>query len=264
MKQLNSNNLLKYFLYSCGFFLLFIPDLGGLWAESEDKVHLTTHNLCPYGCYKGNASNQQFEDSNYTGVAVDVVRCVLQEMEVSLEISVVPWERAQRMVIHGKADGFFAASQNDSRDEFAVISDIIADQKWQWYLLKDNPLDPTRPSFKQQATVGGFIGANMLKWMEAEGYDVRARPVNTEGLLKMLLSKRVDAIMANNYVMETLLKKYGVTNQVKTFVNKYKPLGVYFSKTFVSERPTFLEDFNGNISSCKELEKTGAQYHFKQ
>jgi len=243
---------------------LFIPNLGGLWAESEGKVRLTTHNLCPYGCYKESAANQQFEDSNYTGVAVDVVRCVFRKMDVSLEIIVVPWERAQRMVMHGKADGFFAASQKDSRDEFAVMSAIIADQKWQWYLLKENPLDPTRPSFKQQATVGGFLGANMLKWMEEKGYDVRARPVNTEALLKMLLSKRVDAIMANNYVMEILLKKYGATNRVKTFVSKDKPLGVYFSKNFVSERPTFLEDFNGNISSCKELENTGSQYHFKQ
>jgi polar amino acid transport system substrate-binding protein len=261
MTKLNLNNLLKYFLYPCALLLLFIPNLGGLWAEPKNTVHLTTHNLCPYGCYEDDSPNQQFQDSNFTGRAVDVVRCVFQKMDVSLELKVLPWERAQRMVMHEKADGGFSASQQDYRDEFAVMSDIIAEQKWQWYLLKENPLDPSQESFKQQATVGGFIGAHMLKWMEEEGYNIRARPINTEGLLKVLLSKRVDAVMANNLVMEELLKKYEATNRVKSFINKDKPLGVYFSKNFVSKHPTFLESFNRNIPACIALEKATRQYH---
>lgn len=189
-------------------------------------------------------------DDTFKGVAVDRVRCVFEKMATPLEIQVVPWRRAQLFVQRGLSDGFFAASQKDSRDEYAVKSAVIADQKWNWYLLKENPLSPRQQSFKEQATVGGFLGANMLEWMKEHNYNVTTTPKDTEGLLKMLLAKRVDAVMANNYVMKALLQKYEVEDQVKIYLNKDKPLSVYFSKEFLSSRPMFIETFNSLIPEC--------------
>ncbi len=225
-----------------------------LSASSEDKVVLTSHNLFPYGSFSETEKIKNIADDNYRGVAVDVVTCVFAEMGTPLEIKILPWKRAQLMVQSGKADGFFAASQKDQRDEFAVMSDIIAEQEWRWYLLKENSISPTDSDFKAKATVGGFLGANMLKWMEENKYNVAATPQNTEGLLDMLIAKRIDAVMANNYVMEALLAKHDLGNNIKSYLVKNKPLGVYFSKAFLKLRPGFLKEFNSFIPDCRECQ----------
>lgn len=181
---------------------------------------------------------------------MDRVRCVFEKLGVHLEIRVYPWKRAQSMVQNGDADGFFAASRRIKRDEFAVMSDVVADQKWNWYLRKENPLSPDDPLFRETATVGGFIGANMLSWMQENKYNITATPANTEQLLKILLAGRVDAVLANNHVMEALLFRYDVKDDVKVYLNQDKPLGVYFAKSFLTANPGFLEAFNGVLGSC--------------
>jgi polar amino acid transport system substrate-binding protein len=226
--------------------------VGVCFALSEEKVILTTHNLYPYGSYPPGEKEKVIAGEAFEGVAVDRVRCILKKMDTPLEVQVVPWRRAQILVKRGDADGFFAASQNDSRDEFAVKTKAIADQKWNWYLLKDNPLSPQDQSFKEKASVGGFVGANMLKWMQEQNYNVTATPKNTEGLLKLLLARRVDAVMANNYVMQAHLQNYEVEDQVKLYLNIDKPLFVYFSKEFLKSRPMFIEEFNHLISECSQ------------
>ena len=229
---------------------LMLIGVGDCFALSQAKVVLTTHNLYPYGSYAAEYRDKVIADDTFKGVAVDRVRCVFKKMDIPLEIQVVPWRRAQLLVQRGLADGFFAASQKDSRDEYAVKSAVIADQKWNWYLLKGNPLSPEDPSFKESATVGGFLGANMLEWMKEHNYNVTTTPKDTEGLLKMLLAGRVDAVMANNYVMQALLEKHKAEDRVKIYLNMNKPLSVYFSKKFLKSQPMFMDNFNNLIPEC--------------
>lgn len=213
-------------------------------ATDNQTITLTTHNLYPYG-YKS-------QEGEFIGSAVDVVRCVLDKMEKPYEIDVVPWKRAQAMVIKDQADGFFAGSQNSKRDKYAQMSTPIADQNWMWFLLKSSQLTPDKDIFKSQATVSSFLGANMHKWLTDNGYNVSSSPpVNTEDLLKMLLARRLDAILANDQVMAALLEKKKVSDVVKTFLNKKKPLGIYFSNTFMDKNPDFLIRFNSFVAECR-------------
>lgn len=211
---------------------------------SQEQVILTTHNLCPYGCYPEGSDINQIADNSFSGIAVDVVRQVFEKMEIDLIVKVVPWERAQIMVQDGFADGFFAGSQKNSRDEYALMSAVIAEQNWNWYLLKTNVLDPANSSFKEEATVAGFIGSNMLNWMKENNYNIQGEPLDSEHLLQMLIYGRVDAIMANNYVMDYILVRNNAVDKVKISLNKNMPLGVYFSKDFLEKYPDFLTIFN--------------------
>ena len=96
-----------------------------VYADSKNKVILSTHNLCPFDCYTEDST--LVKNSNFTGLAAGVVKYVFNRMDVPLEIVVFPWARAQIMVKNAKADGFFAASQKSSREEFAVMSSIITE-----------------------------------------------------------------------------------------------------------------------------------------
>lgn len=224
---------------------LLLATLSKSMATGDEPVILTTHDLYPYG--------YRTEAEGFIGSAVDVVRCVFEKIERPYKIDIVPWKRAQIMVKDGHAAGFFAGSHNLERDKYAQMSTPIADQNWMWYALKNSSINPDSDKFKTQASVSSFLGANMHKWLTANGYNIsNTPPHNTESLLEMLLAKRLDAILANDQVMAALLSKSGETNNVSAFLNKNKPLGVYFSKTFLNENPDFLNTFNKYVPECRK------------
>lgn len=211
-------------------------------------ITLTTHDLPPY--------SYQNAEGLHGGLAVEVVQCVLQRLDTPYTIQVWPWARAQKLVEQGHADGFFAASRSPERDAYAVQTAIIAEQQWRWYLLADNQADPTTEDFRQQARVSSFIGANMLDWLKENGYSVTSPPRDTGGLLRMLQARRIDAVLANNLVMENLLQQHDAKATVRSVLQQDKPLGVYFSKKFLSSRPGFLARFNDQVASCRGASKT--------
>lgn len=171
----------------------------------------------------------------------------------SLEIIITPWKRAQSMVRHNTAEGFFAASHNLDRDRYAVMSEIIAEQKWTWYLLKNNTLDPSADDFKQRGVVTSFLGANMQKWLLQNDFQtINNPPQDNQKLLSFLLSGRVDAILANDQVMNSLIDEFGHKEKVRSALNRNKPLGVYFAKDFLASQPLFLEQFNKAIRYCRQ------------
>jgi polar amino acid transport system substrate-binding protein len=227
--------LILLLLISCSSFSL------GKQTYSKD-VTLATHNLPPYGSYQ--------HDGTFKGIAFDKVACALNLMKVELNLLVRPWSRAQLEVKKGLVDGFFAGSKNDEREGYAVSSVQVADQKWQWYLLKDSKWDVTSTEFKTHAKVSSFLGANMEKWLKANDYNVTAVPTDTEGLAAMMLIGRVDAALANNYVMDQVLEKMEAEQKVQRYVLKSKPLHVYFAKSFIKENSEFLSVFNSSIHQC--------------
>ncbi len=223
--------------------ILFSVSVSSL-GKAQDTIILTTHELEPYSYYN--------EKREFVGLAVEVVRCVMDSLKQPYKINVVPWKRAQFLVQKNAAAGFFAGSQNKFRDSYAVMSAIIAEQKWTWYLLKKSKFSPEDENFKSQALVSSFNGANMQKWLIENGYKtIGDLPRNTEVLLRMLEYERVDAVLVNDQVMATLLKKYGLEKEVKSFVNRDKPLGVYFSKHFLASHEGFVQRFNKNVKGCR-------------
>ncbi len=207
-------------------------------------VRLTTHELPPYS-YRDTAQQR------LSGIAVEVVDCVMRRMGQPYDVQVLPWARAQKLVQQGDADGFFAASRNSERDSYAEQTATIAPQQWRWYLLSSNAADPLSPEFRATALVGSFVGANMLDWLRERGYRAVATPPTTAGLLKMLRAGRVDAILANNLVMERLIREQGLDGQLRSVLQEDRPLGVYFSKAFLAGRPGFLERFNAQLGACR-------------
>lgn len=212
-------------------------------ADIAAPVVLSTHELCPYGC--------STPDGRFDGVAVRVVRCALEHMSRPLDVRVYPWARAQEEARRGRADGFFAASHSAERDAWAELSVPIASQQWRWYLRVGSVFDPATPDFKARATVGGYIGANMLRWLEQENYRVVSRPADTPALLESLMAQRVDAVLANNLVMDALLAERALSDDVKSFLARDKPLGVYFTKPYLAQRPGFMATFNAAVERCR-------------
>lgn len=217
----------------------------------EPPVILTTHDLPPYSFRNA--------EGEIGGLAGSVVGCVFEGIGRQVEIHIVPWKRAQIEVERGQAHGFFAASKNDYRDSYAVMSEIIADQKWTWYLLSETAGNPNSDDFRTGRVVSSFLGANMQGWLIENSYrTVEYPPQDNEALLDMLLKKRFDAILANNQVMDSLLRSQKQSEQVRKILLRNKPLGVYFSKAFLASEPDFLQKFNAEVPKCRETENNSS------
>lgn len=225
-------------------YLALVAMAGGLCpAASAAALRLATHDLPPYS-YHG-------PDGRASGVAVKVVECAAGAIGQEVEIAIYPWARAQALVREGQADGFFAASQSASRDEFATLSAVIAPQEWRWYFTKESTLSPNAEAFRKEARVGSFLGGNMLSWLKEYGYTVVASPRSNEQMLQMLLRGRVDAILANNLVMDELLAAHGAKGLVRSELLQNKPLGVYFSNSVMQRFPGLLPRFNAAVEKCR-------------
>ena len=206
-------------------------------------VTLTTHDLPPYSF--------PVDGQAPSGIAVQVVQCAAKALSITVDIGFFPWKRAQVMVQNNSADGFFAASQSDQRDAYAVLSATIAPQEWRWYLLKSSPLDPGSDTFKSKARTSSFNGANMREWLIENGYSANDTPSQYNNLLAVLLTGRVDAVLANRLVMDQLLAQTGNADTVKSYLAQNKPLGIYFSKTFLAtQQPDYLARWNQAIKVC--------------
>ena len=218
----HSSALMPYSLYLLLFLSGFI-----IAGELPVSVKLSTHELYPYGA--------SLPDGSFRGRAADVVVCSFENMGVELELRIRPWKRAQFEVQKKISDGFFAASQNIERDTFAQKSTIIADQKWVWYLLKTSSWDPNSDHFHKNALVSSFLGANMQDWLVRNKYNITSStPLTTKTLANRLLRGRIDAGLANNYVMNEILEKSAWQHKVRKVVLKNKPLYVYFTNKFIS------------------------------
>ena len=193
---------------------------------ADNIVHLTT-KLWP--SYQYNSE----ESGLLSGVSVNTIRCVFKQLERPVEFQLLPWKRAQVNVQRGISDGFFSASQNEGRDQYAVLSEPISSQKWTWITIVDAEEDPLSKNFKDSATVVGILGSNMTRWAINEGYTVTHEFKDTDHLMRMLLYRRADAAIDNDSVVKSWLKNNPIySDKIKLTVQRDTPLGVYFSKIF--------------------------------
>lgn len=214
-------------------------------AYAQPTIELVTQPQVPYVYVdaKGKPTG---------GIALETVACSMQGMGLSFSIRSVAWARAQRQVDMGKAAGFFPASRNTERDQWAVFAGPIAPQEWRWYLRRDNPMQPMDPSFKAGAMVTAYHGSNMASWLTANHYRVLDNPLSHDQLLGVLLNKRVDAVLAANISMEELIHKAGAAGKVRSVMLANRPLGIYFSKQFLATQPKdFVERFNNKAAHCR-------------
>ncbi|MFD2167448.1 substrate-binding periplasmic protein [Thalassotalea euphylliae] len=218
-------------------------------ASAKERLLLTTHNLAPYGSFPKDSPIKAIADDSFNGYAVEAARCALENINWQFEIRVVPWKRAQKEVEIGKAHGFFAASQSDFRDSYATMTTTLADQQWTWYYKQDSSIPPNHPEFKADALVGSFAGANMQAWLESEGFNASFSAIDSATLLDALLVERIDAILANNYVMDKILKERSL--RLGKQIQQDKPLGIYFRNSFLKKYPSFLPQLNAAIDICR-------------
>lgn len=182
------------------------------------------------------------------GGSIEHIECILKRMEYPQRIIAMPWRRAYQEVRKQELDGFFTTILlTDVVAEQGALSKPLVLENWYWFWRADMP----EPDTWHDRKLGAILGSPQAMWLEQQHYAEPMSANNLPQLLKLLFSKRIDAVLADKEHFERVAKDLGTDNKLFHFrFFRYVPLGAYFSQSLLATEPHFLERFNKNIYSC--------------
>ena len=211
--------------------------------QFPDTIILATQVWPPY---------QQQDNDTQTGYSINALKCVMNKMNQKFKVLFVPWGRAQNGVKSGVYDGFFAASQNQWRDQFAVLSNTFIEQQWRFYFNKDYLIPNDVNQWKQITVFGARLHSNTYRWLNSNNFKKVRQFPSIESLIKLLSNKRIDAIMENSLLFEEAARQSKIPlTEFQIRDNMQYDLGVYFGKSFLKHYPQFLDTFNRHAQICR-------------
>ncbi len=187
---------------------------------------------------------------NRGGGSVEHVECIFSYLGYLPNIQRMPWRRARQEVSIAKIDGFFTAIPTNEVEKYATLSAPLLLENWYWYW----PAGAEEPEqWRNGVRLGVILGSHQAVWLEQQGYPIHLRVNSLSQLVKLMLSNRIDAFIADREHMAAAVEELNVAGErYRERFLRYMPLGVYFGNEFLAERPTFLTDFNAYISHCAD------------
>jgi len=204
---------------------------------------LTTQDWPPY---------QEYSQPEMHGLALDKVKCALSKMGQPYQITMTNWSDAQLRVQNGTHHGFFVAAQTEERDEYAKLSNTIAEQKTNWFFgpgvsPKLDELSKVNLKFSAK------FGSNKWFWLKRNGYNVVKQPRDAKVLLKLLKQREIDVALEDELVFLRELKQAALPSDYFNHQQlQTDAMGVYFSLRFLKQYSGFLESFNLAVSKCED------------
>lgn len=113
--------------------------------QATDDMRLLALNAPPY-IYK-------LQNGSVEGLFHDRLSCILGKIDQPFSVEIVPWKRASLEVEQGRADGFFPTTQSDKYEDYATLTETVMATNFYLYYLKEAPLKPGNPNFKEKAKV---------------------------------------------------------------------------------------------------------------
>ncbi|WP_244204664.1 hypothetical protein [Vibrio rhodolitus] len=212
-------------------------------AAATERVVLATQVWTPY----------QTVDSNGVigGLAVERVKCALQNMGQPYEIHVMRWDKAQLMVETGEMHGFFSGSANGRRATFATASYPVVSENLAWFIAPNVYADVNDETTKYSLRYGAKFNTNKWLSLKRDGYNVIRKPRDADSLLQMLWQGDLDVAYEYELVFEESMKKAEVPLDYFQRVRvKKQDLMVHFSNDFLRQSPGFLDKFNTSLRKC--------------
>jgi ABC-type amino acid transport substrate-binding protein len=177
----------------------------------------------------------------------NVLSCVFDKMQLSFEVTQTPSRRAEKQLSSQKVDGIVTTIPFHEIEDKTILSAPLTLEKWSWYFKEADSLSPNLDL--HLLNVGAINNSNQATWLKAQGYKQLTLVDSYEQLIKLIDKQRISAFIADQVPFQNALQNMKHIKVKSKFLN-YIPKGVYFSKTYLEERPNFMARFNHNVHSC--------------
>ncbi|KOO13814.1 hypothetical protein AKJ18_16175 [Vibrio xuii] len=225
------------------FFLLVVILLVSLKSYSFEDMHFFVPDFPPY--------TQLDSDASPSGIGTDAVKQVLDSMGVRYTITISSNHgRALQEVRKQQSDGFFMASQNSERDNYAEFSEPLMFNRWVWVVGKESArnFSPNDAMFKKQSTVASLLNTNTHRWLKVNGYPSIYAATSVSELKEKLDSGAITAILIAEM---TFLATVSEVVDYEIVLEQEKEFGLYISKHFLSNNPGFMSKLNQAIRAYR-------------
>ncbi|MGL1890399.1 MAG: transporter substrate-binding domain-containing protein [Spirochaetaceae bacterium] len=186
----------------------------------------------------------QNNSEEYTGLATDIIKEILNEMETPYKIEVYPWAKSLIMLKTGKIQALYTIGKTEEREkDFYFPDEPLCFSRWVFFIrkedkgiLKYNSLDDLKG--KQIGLIRDYKYTPELWEFVNKHKNFYILP-DEKTSFKLLASKRVDYII-NDYITGTILSKELGLSESITALNEVPleitPLYIAFSKSEYSEK----------------------------
>lgn len=190
------------------------------------------------------------------------LQCIFEKINRTYSVQVIPWRRAYQDVKSNRIDGFFTAIPMRQMDPYAVLSAPLVLENWYWFW---RPEMVAPESWREGYRLGSILGSQQETWLGEAGYKVEMSANNLPQLIKLLQGKRIDVILADReHFMQAATELNMDVNRFQSRFFRYVPLGVYFNEQFLARDPTFLAQFNQQITTCTTAKFAISDYDRQQ
>ena len=220
-------------------------------VESKRSLRFATALISPYQIMDA--------EGTLTGRSLPILACTMEALGYEYEVELLPWGRAQKNVELGISDAFFVASQNKVRDSYAQISEPMFSGTRSWFFKAGNKLKIDQDEVRKRINVGTVFGTNMHSMLDSQFENVVTKTTESE-LVELLLAGRIDALLLTDDMFNYTLDQMKLDKaRFDSMVASQRPLGIYFGKHFLTEKPELLERFNDVLPACLNSQAEQAQ-----
>jgi polar amino acid transport system substrate-binding protein len=239
--------------------------LALLWSALAAPLQAQARELLAVGAQFERVFEYQ-ESGEYGGLGAELLRLMAARTGHTVRFRMVPWARAQAMLVQGQADILIGPYKTPERIASMAFSDkpFYQDQMV-FYTRQDASFgwDGDYAVLKNRRVVllnGWAYGAD---WERVRpGLQVSVAN-NVENGLKMLVHNHVDVFVSNRRNTDPVIARLGYGRQVKPLPKIIEIQNGYFafprSPTFDKLRLQFDQEFN-NLIETGELKRLGKRY----
>ena len=195
------------------------------------------------------------EDGEIKGIATQMVRTIFDELEVEVEIEILPWARALRALKYKTADGVFTIFRTKERLAFLDYpNQPLINQRISLYVHRDSNIEfngnleslyQHRIGLTRSVSYGSIFDASKQHF-------VNSIIVNDEiSKFDLLAIGRTELLISNQDAAEYYIEKQGFSGKFRRLTPALESVPSYLALTKSSEHKALLERFEQVLNRMK-------------
>lgn len=189
------------------------------------------------------------------GVAVEIVETIMADLGHEVNISVLPWTRAVKMVRTGKADAIFTAYKNPTREAFLdYCKEVLIPQAIFFYAKKDSHIQFNGEwASIEEKRIGVISTISYGQLFEQHKHLFKIDRVHKrEHNFEKLMKGRIDLAPESLYVADYTLDKMGLTDEITRIPGKLESVASYIAFSKKRNLIQLRDDFDSQLKKMKE------------
>ena len=216
-------------------------------AAQPQSIRLVTQHFPPFS---------YIEQNEVDGPARALIDRVCEAIKQSCRHQLLPWERAQKLVQLGRADGMYVIGANAERDGWVDYSVPLLRTEYGFFVRGDDPLHKLDAESLGGYRVGALAASNTLNSLrtlqqQGLGFEI-VELTDSATAFRMLDAGRLDAVYSNREVGRVLIRQSGYRQLHYALAHRQLDYFVGFNAAQLP--PGWVERFN---KALLELQRQG-------